>query len=67
MTFQEVKVEERFMGKTSKPFKLTPELCGWLTCEFRHQVEVALITFSATRRDKAYMQWLKTKKRIGKT
>jgi hypothetical protein len=61
------KVEEYFKGKASKPFELTPELCGWFTCEFRHQVEVVLTTFSATRRDKAYMRWLKTKKRVGRT
>jgi hypothetical protein len=42
------KVEEHFKGKTSKPFDLILELCGWLTCEFRHQIEVALITISTT-------------------
>jgi hypothetical protein len=47
------KVEEHFKGKTSKTFELIPELCRWLTCEFQHQVEVVLITFSATRRDKS--------------
>jgi hypothetical protein len=61
------KVEEYFKGKASKPFELTPELCRWLTCEFWYQVEVALTTFSATRRDKAYMRWLKTKKRVERT
>jgi hypothetical protein len=61
------KVEDHFKGKTSKSFELTPELCRWLTCEFRHQVEVAGITFFATWKDKAYMRWLKTKKRVGRT
>jgi hypothetical protein len=61
------KVEEHFKGKTSKPFELTPELYGWLTCEFRHQIEVALITFFATRKNKAYIRWLKTKKCVGRT
>jgi hypothetical protein len=28
------KVEEYFKGKASKSIELTPELCGWLTCEF---------------------------------
>ena len=60
------KVEEYFKDKASKPFELTPVLCGWLRCEFWHQVEVALITFFATQRDKAYMWWLKTKKRVGR-
>jgi hypothetical protein len=61
------KVEEHFKGKASKSFVLTPVLYGWLTYEFRHQVEVALTTFVATQRDKAYIWWLKTKKRIRRT
>lgn len=56
------KVEEY---KASKFFELISELCGWLTYEFRYQVEVALIMFVATR-EKTYMNWVKTKKRIGR-
>jgi hypothetical protein len=42
-------------------------LCRWLICEFRHQVEVILTTFSAIQRYKVNLRWLKTKKYIERT
>jgi hypothetical protein len=57
------KVEEHFKDKLSQPFDLTPDLCGWVSCEFRNQVEVALIAFAKARKVKAHTQWLKVKKR----
>jgi hypothetical protein len=57
------KVEEHFKDKFSKSFDLTPDLCGWVSCEFRNQVELAFIAFAKVRKVKAHTQWLKVKKR----
>jgi hypothetical protein len=57
------KVEEHFKDKLSQPFDLIPDLCGWVSCEFQNQVEVALIVFAKARKVKAHTQWLKVKKR----
>jgi hypothetical protein len=57
------KVEEYFKDKLSQPFDLTPNLCGWVSCELRNQVELALIAFAKARKVKAHTQWLKVKKR----
>jgi hypothetical protein len=57
------KVEEYFKDQLSQPFDLTPDLCGWISCEFRNQVELALIAFAKARKTKAHTQWLKVKKR----
>jgi hypothetical protein len=32
------KVEDYFKDQLSQPFDLTPDLCGWIFCEFRNQV-----------------------------
>jgi hypothetical protein len=40
------KVENYFKDQLSQPFVLTPNLCGWIFCEFRNQVELALIAFA---------------------
>jgi hypothetical protein len=42
------KVEEHFKDKLSQPFDLTPDLCGWISYEFRNQVELTLIAFAKT-------------------
>jgi hypothetical protein len=57
------KVEEHFKDKFFQPFNLTPDLCGWVFCEFRNQVELALIAFAKARKVKAHTQWLKVKKK----
>jgi hypothetical protein len=57
------KVEEYFKDKLSQPFDLAPDLYGWVSCEFRNQVELALIAFAKTWKIKAHTQWLKVKKR----
>jgi hypothetical protein len=49
-----VKVEEYFKDKLSQPFDLIPDLCGWVGCKFRNQVEVALIVFVKARKVKAH-------------
>jgi hypothetical protein len=56
-------VEEHFKDKFSQPFDLIPDLCGWVSCEFRNQVELVLIAFAKARKVKAHTQWLKVKKR----
>jgi hypothetical protein len=56
------KVEDYFKAQLSQPFDLTPELCGWIFCEFRHQVELALTAFAQARKAKAHMRWLKVKR-----
>jgi hypothetical protein len=48
------KVEGHFTGKVTQPFDLTPDLCEWVSCEFRNQVEVALIVFAKARRPIPY-------------
>jgi hypothetical protein len=58
-----IKVEGHLEGRTSQPFELTPDLCGWVTCEFRYHVELALIEFATAQKNKAYAKWLKVKKR----
>jgi hypothetical protein len=58
-----IKVERHLGGRISQPFELTPDLCWWDTCKFRHHVELALIEFATTRKNKAYARWLKVKKR----
>jgi hypothetical protein len=57
------KVEEYFKDQLSQSFDLILDLCGWVSCEFRNQVEVALIAFAKARKIKAHTQWLKFKKR----
>ena len=57
------KVEGHFASKASKPFDLTPDLCEWVSCEFRNQVELALSVFAKARKAKAHIRWLKVKKR----
>jgi hypothetical protein len=57
------KVEGHFKDKFSQPFDLTPDLCGWVSCEFQNQVELALIAFAKAQKAKAHIQWLKVKKR----
>jgi hypothetical protein len=57
------KVEDYFKDQLSQPFDLTPDLCGWIFCEFRNQVELALIAFAKARKAKAHTRWLKVKKR----
>jgi hypothetical protein len=57
------KVEDYFKDQLSQPFDLTPDLCGWVSCEFRNQVELALIAFAKARTVKAHTRWLKVKKR----
>jgi hypothetical protein len=57
------KVEGHFTGKVTQSFDLTPDLCGWVSCEFRNQVEAALIVFAKTRKTKSHTRWLKVKKR----
>jgi hypothetical protein len=57
------KVEEYFKDQLSQSFDLILDLCGWVSCEFRNQVEVALIAFAKARKVKAHTQWLKFKKR----
>jgi hypothetical protein len=52
------KVEDQL----SQPFDLTPDLCGWICCEFRHQVELALTAFAQARKAKAHTRWLKVKR-----
>jgi hypothetical protein len=58
-----IKVERHLGGRTSQLFELIPDLYWWITCEFQHHVEVALIKFATTRKNKAYVRWLKVKKR----
>jgi hypothetical protein len=58
-----IKVERHLGGQTSQPFELIPDLCWWVTCEFRHHVELALIEFTIARKNKVYARWLKVKKR----
>jgi hypothetical protein len=50
------KVEEYFKDKLSQPFDLAPDLYGWVSCEFRNQVELALIAFAKARKVKAHTQ-----------
>jgi hypothetical protein len=57
------KVEDYFKDQLSQPFDLIPDLCEWISCEFRNQVELALIAFAKARKAKVYIQWLKVKKR----
>jgi hypothetical protein len=57
------KVEDYFKDQLSQPFDLIPDLCGWIFCEFRNQVELALIAFAKARKAKAHTRWLKVKKR----
>jgi hypothetical protein len=57
------KVEDYFKDQLSQPFDLTPNICGWVSCEFQNQVELALIAFAKARKAKAHTQWLKVKKR----
>ena len=54
------KVEGYFASKTSQSFDLTPDLCGWVACEFRNQVE-----FAKAQKAKAHTQWLKVKRSGG--
>jgi hypothetical protein len=56
-------VEDYFKDQLSQPFDLTPDLCGWIFCEFRHQVELALTAFAQAWKAKAHTRWLKVKKR----
>jgi hypothetical protein len=58
-----IKVERHLRGQTSQPFELTFDLCWWITYEFWHHVELALIEFATARKNKAYARWLKVKKR----
>jgi hypothetical protein len=58
------RVEEYSGGEAFKPFELILELLRWITCDSQYQLEVVLTIFTATRRDKTYMKWLKTKKRV---
>jgi hypothetical protein len=58
-----IKIERHLGGRTSQPFELTPDPCWWITCEFRHHVELTLIEFATARKNKAYVRWLKVKKR----
>jgi hypothetical protein len=48
-------------GRPCGAFDLTPDLCGWIFCEFRHQVELALTAFAQARKAKAHTRWLKVK------
>jgi hypothetical protein len=57
------KVEEYFKDQLSQPFNLTPDLCGWVSYEFRNQVELALTAFAKARKAKVHTRWLKVKKR----
>jgi hypothetical protein len=57
------KVEDYFKDQLSQPFDLTRDLCGWVSCEFRNQVELVLIAFAKTWKAKAHTWWLKIKKR----
>jgi hypothetical protein len=57
------KVEGYFTGKVTQPFDLTPDLCGWVSCEFWNQVEATLIVFDKARKTKSHTRWLKVKKR----
>jgi hypothetical protein len=57
------KVEDYFKDQLSQPFDLIPDLCGWIFCEFRHQVELALTTFAQAWKAKAHTRWLKIKRR----
>jgi hypothetical protein len=57
------KVEGHFIGKVTQPFHLIPDLCGWVSCEFRNQVEAALIVFAKVQKTKSHTLWLKVKKR----
>jgi hypothetical protein len=56
-------VEGYFKDQLSQPFDLTPDLCGWIFCEFRLQVELALTAFAQARKAKAHTRWLKVKRR----
>jgi hypothetical protein len=56
------KVEDHFKTPLAQPFDLTPDMCGWICCEFRHQVELALTAFAQTRKAKAHTRWLKVKR-----
>jgi hypothetical protein len=58
-----IKVERHLGGRTSQLFELTPDLCWWIICEFRHHVELVLIKFATAQKNKAYARWLKVKKR----
>jgi hypothetical protein len=51
------KVEDYFKDQLSQPFDLTPDLCGWVSCEFRNQAELALIAFAKARKAKVHTQW----------
>jgi hypothetical protein len=57
------KVEDYFKDQLSQPFDLTPDLYGWIFCEFRHQVELALTAFAQAQKAKAHTRWLKVKRR----
>jgi hypothetical protein len=57
------KVEDYFKDQLSQSFDLIPDLCGWIFCEFRNQVELALIAFAKAQKAKAHTRWLKVKKR----
>jgi hypothetical protein len=57
------KVEDYFKDQLFQPFDLIPDLCGWMFCEFRHQVELALTAFAQARKAKAHTRWLKVKRR----
>jgi hypothetical protein len=48
------KVEEYFKDKLSQPFDLTLDLCGWISCEFQNQVELAFIAFAEAQKVKAH-------------
>jgi hypothetical protein len=57
------KVGDYFKDQLSQPFDLIPDLCRWISCKFRNQVELAFIAFAKVRKAKAHTQWLKVKKR----
>jgi hypothetical protein len=58
-----IKVERHLGSQIFQPFELIPDLCWWVTCEFRHHVELALIKLATAWKNKAYARWLKVKKR----